>query len=456
MEGGSSGAGGEGPSGGGDGGIDLTPPNCDVSAVSHDACEPASGCPIDEDYEISCDNRYFGQLGLQVAKSSDGLFMGAASWENLIVWSFDGESGTELQNFPLDQDDSPLAFAVDASSTLYVLGDESVYDFQTQHASGGLSLVTVAGEQIEESLLGDADGPYLSFYDLALDPDGVPHVWFVSGSPDEQSVATPNGDGSWSREVVEHPGIDWERFTLSDSGELVSFGLATPDDFSYQLVARLRGADQNLGSPVRTVGSSGAPRYRPLDPPVPLEQATMLRYAAVVQHPDHIEVAWATDEATGMAALPGTAEPEYQCSAGPAASDGSPCPEPCNETAAGLEHEAFAATRTADDIWVAYAIQHADWDVEYMLQEIDLFPVCVGHVVEDRTTAELLVVRVPLGGGQPSQVLSLPVGGLGLPASSRPDSGPIAIHAFADAIAVAVRMETMNGSGFRVLTLNAR
>jgi hypothetical protein len=413
---------------------------------------PESACPIDEDYEISCDNRSFGQLGLQVAKSSDGLFMGAASWENLIVWSFDGTTGSELQNFPLDQDDSAIAFSVDADGTLYVLGDESVVDLETLESAGGLALVTVQGEQIEESLMGDSNGRYLSFFDLALDPAGVPHVWF---SPNAHSVATPDGDGGWTREAVKHPGIDWERFTLSDAGELVSFGLATPDDFSHQVVAHLEGVDQDLGSPVDTSGNSSTPRYRPLDPPVPLEEATLLRYAAVIQHSDHVEVAWATEAEARTAVLPGTAKPEYGCTPPPPGPDGA-CPAPCQETATGLQHEAFAATRSAHDIWIAYAIEYSDRDIEYMAGQIDLFPVCLGSVVEDRTTAELVVVRVPLDGENPTEVLSLRVGTLGppgLPSFSQTDNGPVAIHAFAETIAVAVRMETTDGSGFRVLTL---
>jgi hypothetical protein len=202
---------------------------------------------------------------------------------------------------------------------------------------------------------------------------------------------------------------------------------------------------------------SGAQRYRPLDPPVPLEQATMLRYAAVLQHSDHLEVAWAVEGATETATLPGTAQPVYACASGFGPDPGSPCPEPCQETAPGLEHEAFAATRTAHDVWVAYAIQHTDRDIEYVPQQIDGFQVCVGNIVEDRSTAELFVVRVPLDGQQATQVLALGVGNLGLdlPDFNQSDAGPVAIHAFADRVAVAVRTETATSSGFRVLTLSA-
>jgi hypothetical protein len=311
--GGNAGSGGSGGTGGsaGEGGSGGTPVvlTCDFE-TAEDLCPSEDECRIVEAWRGSCDSPSFGKVGMQVGATSDAIYLGATAWDATRVWRFDA-AGSEDIEIPLALEASPLAFAVAADDTLYVLGDET--SAEEGEYPGELTLVKVGAEGSERSTVFDRDDRYVSYYDLALDPHSVPHVWFSSRPPEEQSLARLDSAGDWQIEPITHPGNDWERYSLSDSGKVVVFGLDSGAGTEYQLVARYDGNDTQLG----TNFSSAPPRYRPIDPPVPLEASeTTLDYAAIIQTEDALRVAWAADDESSEVTLPGSAIPEYQCDRG--------------------------------------------------------------------------------------------------------------------------------------------
>jgi hypothetical protein len=164
--------------------------------------------------------------------------------------------------------------------------------------------------------------------------------------------------------------------------------------------------EQSLGAPVP---ESSPIRYEPVLPPKPAAQATIPRFAAVVQHPDGLRLASA-GEVDGEVAIPGTATPAYSCQRGFGDSPSPGCPADCHEVTSGLEWSAFAAARTSDgDVWIAFLISHLDWTIAYEMQDIDLQPTCVGNIAADKSRGELRLVRVPAAGGAPEVAVTLPL-----------------------------------------------
>lgn len=443
------GSAGENSAGAGGDGSGETPVACEVATGDHTTCD--GPCPIDWDYTVSCDDDSFGVLGLQAAATSERIFMGATSWDDTVVWSFDAEAGARLRDFPLALNTSPIAFAVGADDTLYALGDETSggpgYD-------GGLSLVAIKGSSLEKTTVFDNPDRYTSYRDLALDGDEVPHVWFDSAPQnDEISLSRQNQDGTWTGDVIATTRSGYERYSLSDIGKPVAFNLERSNNSAMdQLVVRYAGEDETVGAPF---ASSGLPRYRPIDPAVPLQDETPLDYAAIIEHEGGLRIMWSSAGAQSAQEI-AVASAEAECDVGIDLA-GPPCAETCRRQGNWLMYQAFAAARSGNDFWVAYGIQHVDWDIDYGVQNMDGLQVCVGNVSQDRSTAELVVVRVPLTGSDPEHVLSLPIPSLGFNLSTyaETDIGPVAIHAFGDRVAVVVRSETGHTSEFRALLLDA-
>jgi hypothetical protein len=204
-------------------------------------------------------------------------------------------------------------------------------------------------------------------------------------------------------------GSDWIRFGLAPDGAPLTFGVAgTSSSTTRQLKVLDGGTERLLGAPVTSILALG---YEPIAPPLPAAQATIPRFAAIVQHADGLRLASAAEgDGFDEVSIPGTTQPTYDCQLGFGEPASPGCPAECHEVTSGLEWSAFSAARTSDgDVWVAFLISHIDWTVAYEVQDIDLTLTCVGNIAADASRGELRLVRVPATGGVPEVALALPL-----------------------------------------------
>jgi hypothetical protein len=145
-------------------------------------------------------------------------------------------------------------------------------------------------------------------------------------------------------------------------------------------------------------------------------------------------------------ALPGTPLPPLVC---PVSFIGSPCGE-CVANQDSIEHRAFAATRSPADVWVAYVVTHFG-ALLYQYAGFDGSDGC-RLTADDGRTADLVILRVPLDGGSPEAVLTLPLEGAD---HSRRRRDPVSIHVYGEQLGVAVLTEpSFDSTRLRLLRMD--
>jgi hypothetical protein len=289
----------------------------------------------------------------------------------------------------------------------------------------------------------------LPFHDLAVDASGKPHVFHSSDPPDGQAHLQLDAGGAWQAEPIGHPGQDWERFSTTPGGAAVSLGYEQTSQESWQLLATLGATTRSLGSE-QTGAFPG--RYRPF---APARTGGGPEYGAAISSREALRVAWASTGPDGLqeTTLPGSAEPDLECKEGFTAR-APPCPATCVERKSGLFYQAFAVATSASHAYLAYSLSHLDRDVRYELQNIDGMDRCVGQAGEDRSTSELVLLRVAFAGGAMEPLLSLPMANLGrqvMGDAEQSDAGPVAISVDAGMLAVSVRTDRDGKAQVRVL-----
>jgi hypothetical protein len=314
-------------------------------------------------------------------------------------------------------------------------------------------LISQTATGFDQELLADVASQ--RYVELIVGAEAGPLVVYQGGSVPPLTLPAPPSSNL----------IGLTRVTLSDDGTPLLFafrqeGEPNSGNGLFQLVALDGTTSVELG-PIGHVlrdsfNVSRAPRFRPLRGVVPPRVDATPFYGAVLQHTDALRVVGNSAGTAVDIALPGTAQPELTCAENTnlnSSGGTAPCDDLCVEDKDSLEHQAFAAARGPNDVWVAYAMGRFGTR-PYNLVNNDGSQAC--RVEGEAQSAELFLLRVPLDGTAPSVVFSVPIDGAIHYQNSdtiRNDFGPIAAHLFGDQLAIAVgtRVTTSPSQPYRIL-----
>jgi hypothetical protein len=448
---GAGGAGGNGAGGGtgGQGGWEAPP--CEITTAAHEACGPE--CPLTLDREIRC-GAGFAAAGLRVAPGAAHTYLSATELDGAYLLELTAADGGVRADFPLHGEGVVLELALDGTGQLHGAADLTRSDGSTSPVSypGGLTYARPEGDGFATETVYDSAERYTPPYDFDLAPDGTAHLWFATYDEvgtDGDAHAARGADGTWSVGDANRVG-EYQHWSLDADGQPVSFGIVEAAG-GYKLVY---GPDYSqLGNPLD--GFSPA-RYRVTHGPAPSAPAGAVRFAAAIAEPSALHLAWPDAQGFQDLTLPGTAAPPYVCAPSfePDPSDQS-CPGDCQETASGLEYDAFAIARTADGaVWVAYVITHFDTTIGYELQCAESYCWCAGLPHADASTAELFVLRFTPGVDQPTTVLDLPIprlAGRDFLGGMWEDARIVDLRGFGSSVAVGLRLDDETGPYGRVM-----
>lgn len=351
----------------------------------------------------------------------------------------------------IDLPAAPIDLAVAPDGTMLLVGDVTKFANPNDYP-GGLLALFGKPSALTSVVIDDPMDRYSPFMDVALAPNGTPHVWYISkivnGSPFyEYGEATIEG-GQAVKAPASVPGqTGWVHFGVGTDGKPVAFeGSYMP----YQLRASVDGVVRPLGNPT----SSSSLDYVVAALPWPAAAETVPYAVALLDNPG-IRVVFPTG-ATGSQEIPLGNTPSLapMCPSGAFPVPPSGCPGPCHESAVGVEATAFSAARLPGDVVVvAYVVKHDDYDVTFKETIYDT-PVCASQIVDDHSQFELVVERVPLIGGQPSELLRTAIDPLDWQEFYSSERASIVdIHASGSAIAVALRLADAGGPKVRTLRL---
>lgn len=446
---GGAGGGGSGGGAGGQGGWDAPP--CEITTAAHEACGPE--CPLTLDREVRC-GAGFAVAGLRVAPGASHTYLSATELDGAYLLELTAADGGVRADFPLHGEGVVLELALDGTGQLHAAADLTRSDGSTAPVSypGGLTYARPDGDAFVTETVYDSAERYTPPYDFDLAPDGTAHLWFATY--DELGThgdahASRGADGTWTTGDANGVG-EYPRWSLDADGQPVSFGIVEAAG-GYKLAY---GPDfAQLGNPLDGFTPG---RYRVTHGPAPSAPAGAVRFAAAIQEPSTVHVAWPDAQGFQDLSLPGTAAPSYVCAASFDPDPNAPsCPGNCQETASGLEYDAFAIARTADGgVWVAYVITHFDTTIGYELQCAEGYCWCSGLPQADASTAELFVLRFTPGVDQPTTVLALPIprlAGHDFLEGMWEDGRIIDLRGFGSSVALALRLEDETGPYGRVM-----
>ncbi|WP_437277452.1 hypothetical protein WME90_40385 [Sorangium sp. So ce375] len=401
--GGGGGAGGEGGAGG-QGGAGGGPETCASQRGDHgDACPADAPCAITLDVEVTCTAFDFAAGAVRAVPAAGATYLVTTSNAPTRLFELDDDGATQRD---FDVQSNSVSVALSPDGRAYAAADETVGGLDGY--PGGVVFLPLGGGATEKQPVFDRDDKYVSVLDVAVDSQGEPHIWIITDAPESYGHATRTTGGAWDVAPASRPsGTGWTRFALAPDGAPLSFGMVEAPSSSWQIKVLDGTTERLLGAPVSATFSLD---YEPVPPPQPAAQATIPRFAAVVQHPDGLRLASAGEgDGFDEVAIPGTATPTYGCAYGVGDPASPGCPADCHEVTSGLAWSAFAAARTSDgDVWIAVVLSHIDWTIAYEVQNIDL-PTCIGNIAADESRGELRLVRVPAAGGAPEVAVTLPL-----------------------------------------------
>lgn len=375
--------------------------------------------------------------GVRVSGDASATYLVAATWDLTSLLSVTPSGATVVSGFDLHG--MPVDLHDDAQGRLLVVADETSADGK----EGGLRAQLGAPGSFTSYLIDDPLDRAAPFSDVSIAPDGTARVWFVQDILDGPpwrtyavAVLGPNGTTSVTPQPIPAD-TEWVHFGVAVDGAPIAFGVnAAP-----QLLALEPQGERLLGA-----GSSYRVARLPSD-----AGAETVPYAVALQDQSGIRVVVpAAGPGSVELPVPGTEPLVASCEGG---TDPMSCPGPCHETAIGVEPGAFAIARTAGDVaWVAFAVTRRDDVLAYELNCIDggTFCQCIELIQEDHTTSELVVVKVPLLGGAPEEVLRVPAGALNWFNMSS-DDRIVDIASAGEDILLAARLRDGKESKIRVL-----
>ncbi|WP_437934317.1 hypothetical protein [Sorangium sp. So ce341] len=434
------GAGGQG-GGGGSGEAGGAPVTCDSRPGNHDdACPADAPCAVTLDVEVTCTDYRFAYSGVMATPAAGATYLVTKGAHPTRLFELDDEGVTQRD---LDMEASSMGVALSPDGKAYAAVDAM------EGSRGGfprrLVFLPLAGGATENQPVLDPEDRGALVYGFAMGSRGEPHIWLTGDSPDSFAHATRTPSGTWDVVPAGRPsGSGGTRFTLAPDDTPLAFGLEKEGLETWQLEVLDGTTERSLGAPV---SARYALEYDPIAPPQPAGEATIPRFAAVVQHPDGLRLASAAEgDGFDEIAIPGTATPTYQCQRGWHTADLSEptggCPAECREVTSGIEWSAFSAARTSDgDVWIAFVISHIDWTIDYEVFDHNGTLTCTDSVAADESRGELRLVRVPHAGGAPEVTLVLPLPALGHDGSTASSRANPLVHvsAFGAELTVAVR-----------------
>jgi hypothetical protein len=396
------------------------PGACDVAQGDHAAVCRGPDCAIEVDLEIRCHDRDFASRGMGVAPAPDATWLVTGSYFTPLLFRADAGGAAQIAGVIDDYTDKTLLMTQGPDGAPHIAVDGT----HSPNWEDGLRHLTLVDGSWTDSLVVD-DDKFLTPFDVEVDSQGRPHVFYDGISDSSFSAAVLDG-GTWTTHLLDSPG-PWTHFVLGpDDQEIV---LGAPD---HQLRAFVDGQTVELGSTLPQF----AVHYQAAT------AATGPILAAALQLGDALEIAWWPDPAA--VAIPGTSAVGDACAATDADGPDDTCPGPCHDDAVGMFPEAFSFTRTADGVgWLAWLATHRDLDAHYQLTELEGAYFCQSIIDRDDSVGMLHLVRVPLGPGAPTDVLTLPVSDLagGLYDNGYPTRrSPVVLEASGSDLALALRL----------------
>ncbi|MDI1450753.1 hypothetical protein [Polyangium sp. 6x1] len=452
---GSGGAGASGGPGGqgGEGGQGAGPVTCSFEVASHEDACPGASCPIVADVEVRCtEGMLLGSAGIRVVPAPAGTYLATSSVMATHFFEIRADGGRPVDGFPLKFiGHAPLLLAQDTDGAVLAVADQRVGGPNAE----SLMLVRTPGVGFTMEAITTREVGTLSPLDFEVNASGVRHVWNENAPlSKDNSLWTSPPNGMWSESNVGTR----DRFTLDASGAPVWIGRHVTDagialqygDPPKDLGTPKPYDPNGLGNPLPYRVTHGSPMA--LDPAAP-------PIVAVLQHDEGLRVVWPDGDSFGEILVPETAVPSYVCPPASELPGNPPCAPDCHETATGIEHEAFAVTRTQDGAaWLAWVVHSLDYVHVYAETcfEGNLCFCDDGPPTDVKTKSELVLARVAPGASQVEKVLTLPidrVSAFNYNVDFRGEARLVDVRAFGSEIAVGLRLEDDKGAKLRVLRI---
>lgn len=411
------------------------PVACDSVVMDHAEACPGEPCAIVVDVAVRCQDGEFAAPGLRVAAAPEATWMVTASSTDAMLFKAAADGAARVDALPARFARETILLATAPAGDLHVISQVAV---DVDQFINGLAYLSEANGWTEELVYSTGKG--VPVLDLDVQADGVPHMWFIGDAPDQYNEATPDGQGGWTiTDVVPPKSTDWQHFTRATDGRTIAAGFrqASNQD-AWSLFTRSEGVELKIGNTVFAT----YPFYYVLAPSPTPEAAPGPQFAAAIQHDHSIRVAWPVgpDDSSELS-IPGTGMLDRECFGD--WNDG--CPEPCTESSVGLEEQALGFARTSDGAgWLVYVETHLDQTFSYTedCEREQGFCYCQPQRDEDNSFAMMHVVKVPLDGSPPVDVLAQTVDPLALDDlyfgfSDTPRA--VDVRAFGDALAIGLR-----------------
>jgi hypothetical protein len=386
---------------------------CAWTPGDHASACPTTPCPIVEDVSVTCADAQFAQPGLRVAPAPGATWLVTASANDRYAFAIHDGQGIQQPGLPLYFANTTLSLALSPGGEPSVATDPWWSMTEAGIASG--TQYEALGPDGWLGWLAQPSGAPGRLGGLQVGADGIPDLWV--GGETFQQVTEIGGASAFADAPLPAGDIAFPHFTLARDGEPVSFQFASPDaGQSPQLHALLGGIDRPVGAAL--TGASEAP-YSVADFPSPSQPATGALTAVALQGVDGIHVAWFDAQGSAETVIPSTPALAYTCPSIALGSDGT-CPsDRCHETATGLvphwdslsgDLRSFALAWTSDGVaWLAYVRTQIDAEDHYVLGGNGEEVWCTPTADSSSVSTLLHVVRVPLDGSPPVDVLSLPI-----------------------------------------------
>lgn len=385
---------------GGDGGASPMPITCTWTKKTSNATCPNGVCPIVLDEQLICDDLEFGAPGVRVAPAPDGTWVVTSSSNERYVYRLTGSADEKQDGLPQPFVRTPMVLALDTKGGPQIVADTTLGPDYV----GGINHAKLDNGSFTLSTVHDRPDKYTPIIDFEIGSDDVPHVWFVDDAPNSFGHAIPDGKGGWKVDPLPNT---FDHFTLAADGSIVA--LTAQGDINsgiYQLHVLMNGADTPVGKMFQAIGF-GLPQIAVASTPQPMPAAG-LKYAAAVAASDGLHVIRDVSAAGFKEELVAAAKPGTPVCKTPL--DNAQCMGTCKETMVGMEKQAFSIGWTNDGtVFLGYIETTYDQVIGYSLQGDPGAESCVANVDTDSSKGTLHLIRFPVDGSAPQEVLTMPI-----------------------------------------------
>lgn len=384
-------------------------PAAEICQTSAQDSTCLDGCTVEADFTIACADAKFGNPGIRVLATEDGAVVTTSSEH--YAFAIDLVAGElEIDNeLPPELVRNRLVSQLTADGRLAVVADATGYP--SREDDRGLVLALRDGDAwtIEEIWNSGSHVKPLGYeWDAATDRA---FVWFESDRPSGFSLATRAPDSSWTIDDVPDNGDGYgiHRFTMGADGIPVIFEHIETTNNVYQLRALAEGTTTDLGDPVQQ--SSGQFHFRVASSPARISD-TAEPYVVLQPYDDGLHLITPGGADLTLPGSPVLGDDPYPEHCNQDDHDPEACDElqPCRVTYEGVRSEDYAVTRLDDDqVLVAYVYSNIDATVgDYAPGLVDdETAVCMPEVIQNDSTARLVVERADLTSGTTTRLLDI-------------------------------------------------